>query len=71
MPQSSPPKAQLAIWNSGLDGLRGKLDNLVGTGHAGLDVYGICNHVYITWAPAGGVTFLQQALHFRSLYQPS
>lgn len=62
MPLSSPPKAQLAIWNSGLDGLRGKLDNLVGTGHAGLDVYGICNHVYITWAPAGGVTFLQQAL---------
>ncbi len=62
MPPSSPPQAQLAIWNSGLDGLRGKLDNLVGTGHAGLDVYGICNHVYITWAPAGGVTCLQQAL---------
>ena len=62
MPPNEAPGAKLAVWNSGLEGLRGKFDNLIGTGHAGLDVHGVCNHVYITWAPSGGASALQQFL---------
>ena len=61
MPPNQPPGAKLAIWKNDVSNtVIGNLRNRIGLGHAGLDVHGICNHVYVTWAPANSPGFVKQ-----------